>query len=125
MRRRDFIKGIAGSAATAWPLATRAQQPDQMRRIGVLMAIPETDLTSAAHVTALRQGLQERGWTEGQNIRIDYRWTTGNPDQLRAAAKELVDLHPDGLVAHSFNPGITLKNETRTIPIVFCIISDP
>src|SRR5262249_44946036 len=124
MRRRDFIKVVAGSAA-AWPLAARAQQLDRMRRIGVLMAIPETDLSSAAHVVALRQSLQERGWTEGQNIQIEYRWTTGNPDELRAAAKELVGLNPDVIVAHTFNSGIALKNETRTIPVVFCIISDP
>jgi putative ABC transport system substrate-binding protein len=111
--------------AVALPFAVRAQQPERMRRIGVLMAIPETDLSSAAHVAALRQGLQERGWTEGQNIQIEYRWTTGNPDELRAAAKELVGLRPDVIVAHTFNSGIALKNETRTIPVVFCIISDP
>ena len=124
MRRRDFIKGIAGSA-TAWPLAAQAQQLDRMRRIGVLMGIPETDQASGDYVAALRRGLQERGWTEGENIQFDYRWTTGDLDRLRAAAKELVGLHPEVLVAHTINPGKVLKNETSTIPIVFCVISDP
>jgi putative ABC transport system substrate-binding protein len=125
MKRRDFITLLGGAAAT-WPLAARAQRAESIRRIGVLMGIPETDLSSPAFVAALRRGLQQRGWTEGQNIQIDYRWwTTGNPDELRAAAKELVDRHPDVLVAHTLNPGKALKNETRTIPIVFCVISDP
>jgi ABC-type uncharacterized transport system substrate-binding protein len=124
MKRREFIKVIAGSAA-AWSCAASAQQLDRMRRIGVLMAILETDLSSAAFVAALRQGLQERGWTEGQNIQIEYRWTTGNPDESRAAAKELVGLRLDVIVAHTINSGNALKNETRTIPIIFCVISDP
>ena len=120
LHRREFIALVGGAAA--WPLAAHAQRAVSIRRIGVLMGIPETDLSSPAFVAALRRGLQQRGWTEGQNIQIDYRWwTTGNPDELRAAAKELVDLHPDVLVAHTLNPGKALKNEIRTIPIVFCV----
>lgn len=99
MRRREFIRLISG-AAVSWPLATQAQQPERMRRIGAPMGTPETDPSSANHVSALRRGLLERGWTEGQNIRINYRWTAGNPDRLRAAAKELVGLRPEVLVAH-------------------------
>jgi len=123
MRRRELIGFLGG--ATAWSLSAYAQQPERMRRIGVLMGIPETDPSAADHVAALRRGLRERGWIEGRNIQIDFRWTTGDPDRLRAAAKELAGQHPDVIVAHTINPGIALKNETRTIPIVFCIISDP
>src|SRR5215472_7361312 len=124
MRHREFI-WLIGGAVASWPMATRAQQPKRSGRVGVLMGILDTETSSDAFVAALRRGLQERGWTEGQNIRIDYRWTTGNPDQSRDAAKELVGLRPDVLVAHTINPGIALKNATRTIPIVFCVISDP
>jgi putative tryptophan/tyrosine transport system substrate-binding protein len=123
MRRRDFI-GLVGGAAASWPIVAQAQQPEGVRRIGFLMGIPETDPSSPDHIAALQRGLKERGWMEGRNIHIEYRWTTGNPDRLRAEAKELVGLHPDVLVAHTINPGIALKNETRTIPIVFCLISD-
>src|SRR5713101_5891105 len=124
MRRRKFIY-LVGGVAASWPFAALARQPERMRRVGVLMGIPESDPSSPDHVAALQRGLKERGWTEGGNIQIDYRWTIGNPDRLRDKAKELVGLRPDVLVAHTINPGIALKNETRTIPIVFCLISDP
>jgi putative ABC transport system substrate-binding protein len=124
MRRREFIGLISGVAA-CWSTAIQAQQPERMRRLGVLMGIPETDASSPEFFAALRRGLQERGWTEGQNIKIEYRWMTGDPDRLRAAAIELVSFRPDVLVAHTLNPGIALKNQTSTIPIVFCVISDP
>src|SRR6516165_9308428 len=93
MRRRDFIKLIAGSAA-AWPRAARAQQPERVRRIGVLMQIGADDPEAPALVGAFSQGLAEAGWTIGRNARIDYRWHQGNAEAARAYA-ELLALTPD------------------------------
>jgi putative ABC transport system substrate-binding protein len=90
MRRRDFITLIGGAAA-AWPLAARAQQPERMRRVGVLMAYENGPLAQN-HLTAFRQALQEKGWAEGRNIRIDERWSGGDADRLRVYAAEMVSL---------------------------------
>ena len=92
MRRRDFIKGIVGSA-TAWPLVARAQQGDHVRRIGVLMNIGTDDPEAPAQVGAFSQGLAESGWIIGRNARIDYRWYQGNPEAARAYAAELLTLN--------------------------------
>ena len=92
MNRRAFITLIGGAAA--WPISARAQQAEQMRRIGVLIANTESDPEGQARVAALRQDLQRLGWTEGRNIRIDYRWGVGDPDRARAYAAELVALAP-------------------------------
>src|SRR5678816_4027807 len=100
MRRRDFVSGIAGTAA-AWPLVARAQQGKQMRRIGVLMHLAADDPESSTRITALRQGLYHLGWADGGNVRIDYRWAKGEVDLFRQGAKELVQLAPDVLVASS------------------------
>ena len=81
MRRRDFIKVMAGSAAVAWPLAARAQQSEQMRRIGVLMPFAKDNPDPQARITAFLQELQKLGWTEGRNLQIEYRWGTGDGDQ--------------------------------------------
>src|SRR5262249_18561220 len=97
MRRRDFIKVIATSVA-AWPLAARAQQSDRMRRLGVLMAVAESDADVRKGIVLFQRRLQELGWKDGKNIRIDYRWGDADPDRIQALAKELVDLHPDALV---------------------------
>jgi hypothetical protein len=94
LRRRDFITLIGGAAAT-WPQAARAQQPDRARRIGVLMNWAADDQEGAGRVTAFAQGLQELGWSLGRNIRIDYRWTSGDADRIRRYAAELVALAPD------------------------------
>jgi putative tryptophan/tyrosine transport system substrate-binding protein len=91
MRRREFIALLGGSAA-AWPLAARAQQPDRIRRIGVLMVFAESDPEAQANVRAFRQALEMRGWMDGGNIRIDYRWGDANPERIRAQAIELVGL---------------------------------
>jgi putative ABC transport system substrate-binding protein len=96
MRRRDLIMGIAGSAA-AWPLAARAQQPERMRRIGVLMASAESD-PQAQLIVAFRDGLQKLGWVEGRNILIDYRWAAFDPESRQRSARELVVLQPDILL---------------------------
>src|SRR5262245_22991935 len=100
MRRREFITLIGGGAA-AWPLAARAQQAERMRRIGVLMAMKTDDPQSQPRLRAFAQGLQQLGWTVGQNVRVDYRWGGGNSDASRKYAAELVALAPDVILAHS------------------------
>ena len=123
MRRREFIAGLGGAAA--WPLAARAQQPDRMRRIGVLMAWDENDPEAKACLSGFTQGLAELGWTDGRNLRMDVRWAAGNVDRMRMFAKELVDLQPDVILANSTPVTAALQRETRTIPIVFVTVSDP
>ena len=125
MRRREFISLLGGAAAT-WPLAARAQQPDRMRRIGVLMGYAESDREGQAFVAAFREGLQKLGWTEGRNIRIDTRWATpGDAESRQRFAKELVALQPDLILSHSTPTTAALLQQTRTIPIVFATVSDP
>jgi putative tryptophan/tyrosine transport system substrate-binding protein len=123
MRRREFIAGL-GSVA-AWPLTARAQQAERMRRIGVLMGMTENDPESQARLAAFAQGLQQLGWTVGQNVRIDYRWGGVNVDSMRAYAAELVGLAPDIILAHSSTAVTPLLNATRAIPIVFTTVADP
>jgi len=98
MRRRDFIKGIAGSAIS-WPLAARAQQQEHMRRIGVLMNAVENKPQGQARVAAFRQVLQQLGWSDGGNVRIDIRWGKNDIDRERKYAAELVTLAPDVILA--------------------------
>jgi putative ABC transport system substrate-binding protein len=124
MRRRDFIKVIAGSAAV-WPLTAPAQQPDRMRLIGVLMGYPESDRTAQSWLAALRAALTKLGWTEGSNLRIELRWSADDPARMRTLAKELVDLRPDALLGASTPVTGALARETKTIPIVFAGVSDP
>jgi putative ABC transport system substrate-binding protein len=124
VKRREFI-ALMGGAAVAWPLAARAQQPEGTRRVGVLSNIGESDLEAQSMVAALHQALQELGWVEGRNIRIDRRWAAGNPDRIGVLARELVGLRPDVLVAHTTLAVIALREQTRTIPIVFVQVSDP
>ena len=124
MRRREFITLLGGAAA--WPLAARAQQPERMRRIGVLMGYAESDREGQAFVAAFREELQKLGWTEGRNIRIDTRWATPDDAESRQRfAKELVALQPDLILSHSTPTTAALLQQTRTIPIVFAIVSDP
>lgn len=124
MRRREFI-GLLGSAAAGWPLRASAQQADQVRRIGLLLGLTEDDPEAKARITAFRQGLEETGWTEGRNIRIDYRFAGGDPERVRAYVAELVALAPDVIVAHSTPVVTALKQKTSTIPIVFVVVNDP
>ena len=124
MRRRDFIKAAIG-AVTGWPLAARAQQPGRMRRIGVLMAVAESDADARNGISIVRETLQKLGWRDGNNIRIDYRWGNGNPDRIQDLAKELVELQPDVLVGHSTPSAKGLLKQTHTIPIVFLSVTDP
>jgi putative ABC transport system substrate-binding protein len=125
MRRREFIT-LLGGAVVAWPLTARAQQPDRMRRIGVLMAFAESDREGQAFVTAFREGLQKSGWAEGRNIRIDTRWMTpGDAESIQRFAKDLVALQPDLILSHSTPTTATLLQQTRNIPIIFAFVSDP
>jgi putative ABC transport system substrate-binding protein len=123
MRRREFIAGLAGSAA--WPLAARAQQPERVRRIGMLAGGVKTDLTNQARQGSLRQGLAKLGWIEGRNVRFDLRFSGGDPVRLRAQAEELVGLAPDVIVVTSGPAAQTLLQRTRTIPIIFTTLGDP
>ncbi len=125
MRRREFIT-LLGGTALAWPLAARAQQPDRVRRIGVLMGYAESDSEAQAHIAAFREGLQKLGWTEGRNTRIDTRWAApDDPESMRRFAKELVALQPDLILSNTTPTTTALLQQTRTIPIVFAIVADP
>jgi putative ABC transport system substrate-binding protein len=123
MKRREFIALIGGAAA--WPLAARAQQPDRMRRIGVLMGFAESDREGQAFVAAFREGLQKLGWAEGRNIRIDYRWTALDAELIQRFTKELVVLQPDLILTQSTPVTAELLRQTRSIPIVFALVADP
>jgi putative ABC transport system substrate-binding protein len=124
MRRRDFITLLGGSAA-AWPLAARAQQGDRMRRIGVLLPAAADDSQFQTFVGAFLQGLGQLGWTIGRNVRIDTRWTAGNPVEVRRHAAELAALAPDVILAHGAGAVAALLQATRTVPIVFPVAGDP
>ena len=122
MKRREFIALVGGAAA--WPLAARAQQPERMRRVGVLMSLPQNDPGGQAEVAAFYQGLAALGWVEGRNIRIEFRWPGGD-ERARVFAKELVGLNPDVLVGRSTPTTAALKRETDSIPIVFVNVAEP
>ena len=124
MRRRDFIS-IVASAAAVWPLPSYAQQADRVRRIGVLMPFSETDAEGKLELGGFAVQLQDLGWTAGRNLRIDNRWTAGNPERMQTLAKELVALQPDVLFCRSTPVTGALMKQTRTIPIVFAVVSDP
>jgi putative tryptophan/tyrosine transport system substrate-binding protein len=123
MRRRDFINAVAGVAA--WPLSVRAQQLEQIRRIGVLMNIAENDPEASVRVSALVQALKERGWIVGTNIQIDYRWAAGDSYLYRKYAPELVALAPEVILVVGGTGTGELQRATRTIPIVFVGTTDP
>jgi putative ABC transport system substrate-binding protein len=124
MRRREFIS-LLGSTAT-WPLAAKAQQPQRMRRIGVLAGdLAENDPMGIGYVSAFTRALQELGWINGRNIRIDVRWAAADLELMRRFAKELVDLQPDVIVSASTPGTAAVKRETQTNPIVFVVVADP
>jgi putative ABC transport system substrate-binding protein len=124
MRRRDFITLLGGAAAT-WPLAARAQQPDRMRRIGVLMPLAADDPESQARLAAFLQGLQQLGWTVGENVRIETRWSGGNAADIRRYAAELSTLAPEVILATGSATVTPLLQASRTVPIVFVAVVDP
>jgi putative tryptophan/tyrosine transport system substrate-binding protein len=123
MRRREFISLLGG--VVTWPLAARAQQPDRVRRIGVLMGYAESDREGQTAVAAFREGLQKPGWTEGRDIRIDTRWAAGDTDAMQRLAKELVALQPDLIISPITPTTAALLQQTRTIPIIFVNVADP
>ena len=123
MKRREFITLLGGAAA--WPLAARAQQAERMRRIGVLMTTAADDPEGQARLAAFVQGLQQLGWTDGRNVRIDTRWAAGNADDIRKYAAELVALAPDVILAPGSATVAPLLQATRTVPIVFVHVPDP
>ena len=123
MRRRDFI--LAGGATIAWSLAARAQQSNQLRRIGVLFGVAETDLEGHAWDAAFRKRLAELGWIDGRNVTVATRWNNGSMDRTKLLATELVGTSPDVLVAVTTPVTAALQHETHTIPIVFASVSDP
>jgi len=125
MKRREFIT-LVGGAAAAWPLAARAQQTDRMRRIGVLQGGSDRDdQRSQPSMAAFLQGLQQSGWTDDRNVRIDYRWPAGDADKARKYAAELVALAPDVILTASSISLAALLQTTRTVPIVFVGVADP
>ena len=124
MRRRDFISLIGGATA-AWPVVARAQQTEPVRRVGVLMAYAENEPEAQSFVGAFVTGLDKLGWTEGRNLRIDYRWAGGNIERIASFARELVALRPNVILANTTPVTAAFHRETRTIPIVFVIVSDP
>jgi ABC-type uncharacterized transport system substrate-binding protein len=124
MRRREFI-GLVGGAVAGWPLAARAQQSEQVRRIAVLAGSAEDDPEAQASMAAFRQGLQQLGWTVGRNVQIDYRWSAGDTDRRRKYAAELVALSPDVILASGGSVLPTLLEATLTVPIVFTLVADP
>jgi putative ABC transport system substrate-binding protein len=125
MRRREFITLIAGGAAALWSQAVSAQNPNGVRRIGVLLSLAESDAEGKAALSGFTQGLAELGWIDGRNLRTEVRWGRGDVDRIRTFAKELVALQPDVILSHGTPVTAALHRETQTIPIVFVTVSDP
>jgi putative tryptophan/tyrosine transport system substrate-binding protein len=124
MKRRGLII-LAGGAVLAWPLAVHAQQPERLRRVGVVIPFAENDPSSRARVTAFAQALARFGWVEGKNIRIDYRFAAGDPALYKTYAAELVGLMPDAILASPTTAVAELQQLTHTIPIVAVYLVDP
>ena len=122
MRRRDFIAGLG---AAAWPLSARAQQRDRMRRIGAFMFGAESEQAAQSRRVAFEEALQKLGWIHARNVRIDWRWGSGDVDHIRMLATELVGLRPDVLFAGATPELAALQQASRSIPIVFALTSDP
>jgi putative tryptophan/tyrosine transport system substrate-binding protein len=124
MNRRELISLIGGVGA-AWPLASRAQEPSRVRRVGVLLALVDSDPEGQPRIAAFQRELENLGWTDGRNIQIEYRWASGDAERFRVLAAELVATRPDVLVAHATPSAEALARETRTIPIIFVLVTDP
>src|ERR1700733_8603955 len=122
--RRQFISALR-AAAVVWPPATRSQQSDRMRRIGVLVLNRENDPQGHDKITALQQELEKLGWRIGRNLQIDYRWDASQPERAQAAAVELLSLNPDAILANSVSAARAAQQATRTVPIVFTAVSEP
>ena len=123
--RREFITLVGGAAAAAWPLVARAQRPEPMRRIGVLMNLAAANQEAHARRAAFEQALRQLGWADGGNVRIDYRWAGDDVDLLRRYAAELVALTPEVILANGTPSVAALQQTTRTVPVVFVNVADP
>ena len=123
MRRRDFIALIG--AATTWPLALRAQQPERLRRISVLLGVPENDPETNSRVRAFRLGMRDAGWVEGRNVQIEFRYAGTDPDAIKKHVAELIRLAPDVIVANSSPVMALLRPATNSIPIIFVVVNYP
>jgi|SRR5262245_53749320 len=124
LKRREFVTLLGGAAAT-WPVAARAQQPERMRRVGVLMGRAESDLEGQRQAAAFREGLAALSWVPGRNVTVDYRWHAGETARADAYAKELIELSPDVLVANTTPSLAAMYKQTSTIPIIFIGVADP
>ena len=125
MQRRDFIRFVTGAAAAACAIPAHAQQRERVRRIGVLMGVPETDSVAPQRIAAFKKGLASLGWIEGKNIEIEIVWTASDVERTRRGAEQIIGHQPDVLVAQTLIPALELKRVTKTIPIVFTNVSDP
>jgi ABC-type uncharacterized transport system substrate-binding protein len=123
MRRREFIS-LLGGATTAWPFATRAQQPDRIRRVGFLISNAETDQEARNWITAFERRFAELGWTDGRNVRIEYRFGGGDATRMPQLAKELLELRPDAVLAATMVAATAVRQQTLSIPIVFVQVAD-
>ena len=123
MKRREFITLLGGAAA--WPLGARAQQGERIRRVGVLMGYAQNDPEARARSSVFLEGLQQAGWENGRNVQVDFRWGGANVDAYDALAKDVVEQQPDVILANTTPVTAALQRQTRTIPIVFVIVSDP
>jgi len=123
MKRRQFLS-VLGGAVAAWPIAVRAQQPDRVRRIAVVMGVAD-NADGQARFAALKNGLKTLGWLDGVNVRFDVHYTAGVIDMARVAASEVIALAPDIIVANTNTVTMALKQQTRAIPIVFVQVQDP
>ena len=124
MNRRAFIT-LLGGAAVAWPLAARAQQREEIRRVGVLMGLEKDDPEGVSQLKALKRAFQELGWVDGRNLQLEISWSGGEPDRIQASARELVTLPCEVIIARSTPATAALMRETRTSPIVFAYVGDP
>src|SRR5262245_18437246 len=122
--RREFIT-LLGGAAASWPLAARAEKNDGVMRVGVTMGFAEIDEVWQTYLASFRQGLQELGWTDGRNIRFDYRFTCDREERMSAMAAEVVGLKPDVILVSTYSVVSATLKATRSIPIVFTWVSDP
>ena len=124
MTRRDLI-ALLGSTAVFWPLGARAQQPERVRRIGVLMGQAETDPGNPSRVAAFQQALVKFGWSDDRNVVVDWRWGAGNPDRMRSYAAELIGLVPDVVVAESTPAAAALHQQSPSTPVIFIQVANP
>src|SRR5215510_5915939 len=123
MKRREFIT-LLGGAAVAWPLAARAQQPDRVRRVGFLISTAETDQEARNWIRAFEQRFAELGWTDGRNVRIEYRFGGGDATRMPQLARELLELRPDAVLASATMAATAVRQQTLSIPIVFVQVAD-